>query len=63
MDWRRRTGPKKMCYVYSAKDFGINVIFGGHNATETLGIKALLAIIKNTFKDIEVEFLDAPTGL
>ncbi|MGC2310339.1 MAG: hypothetical protein WA432_01805 [Candidatus Babeliaceae bacterium] len=52
-----------MCYVYSAKDFGINVIFGGHNATETLGIKALLAIIKNTFKDIEVEFLDAPTGL
>lgn len=47
----------------TAKDFGINVIFGGHNATETIGLKALMEVLKNTYPDVELEFIDMPTGL
>ena len=40
----------------------INVIYAGHYATETVGIKALGAHLSERF-DLEVEFLDFPTGL
>lgn len=49
--------------VYStAKDAMFNVIFAGHYATETVGVKALSEIISKQFK-IETEFIDIPTGL
>lgn len=49
--------------VYSlAKDAKFNVIFAGHHATETTGVKALSKIIKNKFK-VETVFVDIPTGL
>lgn len=45
-----------------AKDAKINVIFGGHYATEILGVKALAEIIKKKFK-LETVFVDVPSGL
>ena len=44
------------------KDAKINVIFAGHYATETTGVKALSDLIKNKF-GIETVFINAPTGL
>ncbi len=45
-----------------AHDAGINVIFAGHYATETVGLKALAQVLENKFK-IKTIFLDLPTGL
>jgi len=47
---------------HTAKDAGINVIFAGHHATETLGLKALSRILQKKF-GIETVFIDLPTGL
>jgi len=47
---------------YTAKDSGMNVIFAGHHATETLGLKALSEALKKRFK-VETVFIDLPTGL
>lgn len=50
--------------VYHAvKDVGINVIFAGHHATETVGLKALSKVINKKFKDVETVFIEIPTGL
>ncbi|MBW2999644.1 Nif3-like dinuclear metal center hexameric protein [Candidatus Woesearchaeota archaeon] len=56
------TGETKHSAYHMAKDGNINVIFAGHYATETLGLKALAALLKQKF-DIEVGFIDIPTGL
>lgn len=49
--------------IYSlAKDAKFNVIFAGHHATETTGVKALSKIIKSKFK-VETIFIDIPTEL
>ena len=55
------TGDSAEVY-YTAMDAGINVIFAGHHATETTGLRALQAKIKSRFK-VETAFLDMPTGL
>ena len=47
---------------YTAKDSGMNVIFAGHHATETVGLKALSKVLEKSFK-VEVLFIDLPTGL
>lgn len=47
---------------FTAKDSGINVIFAGHHATETVGLKALSEVVERKF-DVETLFLDLPTGL
>lgn len=47
---------------HSAKDAGQNVIFAGHYATESQGIRALADKIKDQF-EIEVVYIDVPTGL
>lgn len=44
------------------KDLKFNVIFAGHYATETVGVKALGQVIEKEFK-VKVEFIEAPTGL
>jgi dinuclear metal center YbgI/SA1388 family protein len=49
------------CY-HQAHELGINVVFGGHYATETLGVKALARHLDVSF-DLETIFLDIPTGL
>lgn len=41
---------------------GVNVIFGGHYATETLGLKALQRHLRKKFR-LATEFIDLPTGM
>jgi dinuclear metal center YbgI/SA1388 family protein len=55
------TGEKEHSAYNTAKDLGINVIFAGHYATETLGVKALMDVVKKF--GVDVVFLDLPTGL
>lgn len=55
------TGEELEVY-HMAKDAGINVIFAGHHATETTGIKALQKHIDKKFK-VKTIFIDVPTGL
>jgi dinuclear metal center YbgI/SA1388 family protein len=45
-----------------AEELGINLLLGGHYATETFGVKALAAQLSSRFK-LPWEFLDFPTGL
>ncbi len=45
-----------------AEELGINVLHGGHYATETFGVKALAGDLSRRFK-VPWVFLDHPTGL
>lgn len=45
-----------------AEDLGINVLYGGHYATETFGVKALAAHLSKKFR-VPWTFVDHPTGL
>lgn len=45
-----------------AEELGLNVFYGGHYATETLGVKALAAWLSQKYK-LPWSFLDHPTGL
>jgi dinuclear metal center YbgI/SA1388 family protein len=45
-----------------AEEVGINVLYGGHYATETFGVKALAAELAGRF-GLPWSFLDHPTGL
>ena len=45
-----------------AEELGMNVLYGGHYATETFGVKALAARLSARFK-VPWTFLDHPTGL
>lgn len=45
-----------------AEELGMNVLYGGHYATETFGVKALAAELSRKFR-VPWSFLDHPTGL
>jgi dinuclear metal center YbgI/SA1388 family protein len=45
-----------------AEEMKVNLIFAGHYATETLGVKAAGEVLQKRF-GIVVEFIDHPTGL
>ncbi len=45
-----------------AEELGVNVLYGGHYATETFGVRALAADLGKTFK-LPWTFLDHPSGL
>jgi len=45
-----------------AEELGVNVLYGGHYATETFGVKALAAHLARKFA-VPWVFLDHPTGL
>jgi len=45
-----------------AEELGLNVLYGGHYATETFGVKTLAAHLSRRFK-VPWVFLDHPTGL
>jgi dinuclear metal center YbgI/SA1388 family protein len=47
---------------FDAVEWGINVIYAGHYATETLGVQALASHLADRF-DLDWEFHDHPTGL
>jgi dinuclear metal center YbgI/SA1388 family protein len=45
-----------------AEELGLNLLYGGHYATETFGVKALAEEISERF-DVPWSFVDYPTGL
>ena len=56
------TGEKNYKYHNLAKENNFNVICAGHYATETLGVKALMLLLKEKF-NVEVEFIDNPVEM
>lgn len=56
------TGESSHTYYHPARDAGQNAIFAGHYATETLGLKELARHVQKKF-DVEVHWIDCPTGL
>lgn len=46
----------------AAEEAGLNLLYGGHYATETFGVKALAAHLSGMF-NLPWEFIDHPTGL
>ena len=56
------TGETSHANFWAASDFGINVIFAGHYATETVGVQALGAHLAEKF-GVEVRFFDFPTAM
>jgi len=56
------TGEAPHWAAVAAEELGINLLLGGHYATETFGAKALAAHLSERFK-LAWEFLDFPTGL
>lgn len=47
---------------FDAMELGIHVLFGGHYATETFGVRALAMHLAERF-DLAWDFVDQPTGL
>ena len=56
------TGEGQHWTYFDAEEYGVNVLFGGHYATETLGGKALAAHLSERF-GLPWSFIDHPTGL
>lgn len=55
------TGETSHGRYHEARELGLNVVFGGHYATETAGLKALGDHLANRF-GLGIVFLDLPTG-
>jgi dinuclear metal center YbgI/SA1388 family protein len=55
------TGEVSHGSYHAAHELGLNVVFGGHYATETAGLKALAKHLADKF-GLETTFLDLPTG-
>ncbi len=55
------TGEAPHWAAVAAEELGVNLLLGGHYATETFGVKALAAHLSTKFK-IPWEFIDHPTG-
>ena len=56
------TGEAPHWAAVAAEEVGINLLLGGHYATETFGVKALAAHLSDRF-NLPWEFIDCPTGL
>jgi dinuclear metal center YbgI/SA1388 family protein len=56
------TGEAPHWAAVAAEELGVNLVIGGHYATETFGVKALAAHLSERF-GIPWEFIAAPTGL
>jgi dinuclear metal center YbgI/SA1388 family protein len=56
------TGEASHSAAVAAGELGINLLLGGHYATETFGVKALATHLSKRFK-LPWEFLNFPTGL
>ena len=56
------TGETSHAHYWQAADYGMNVIFAGHYATETVGVKALGAYLEREF-GLETKFFDFPTQM
>jgi dinuclear metal center YbgI/SA1388 family protein len=56
------TGEAPHWAAVAAEELGINLLLGGHYATETFGVKALAAHLSERF-GLSWQFLPAPSGL
>jgi dinuclear metal center YbgI/SA1388 family protein len=56
------TGETSHSAYHDAAEQGIHVIFGGHYATETVGLRALARRLENRY-DLPWVFVERPTGL
>jgi putative NIF3 family GTP cyclohydrolase 1 type 2 len=56
------TGETSHSVYHIAEEGGLNMVCGGHYATEVWGLLALARKCRQDL-DIEVEFIDIPTGL
>ena len=56
------TGEAPHWAAVAAEDLRMNLLLGGHYATEVFGVKALAAHLSKRFR-IPWEFIDCPTGL
>jgi dinuclear metal center YbgI/SA1388 family protein len=55
------TGETSHSAYHMAKESGVNLVFGGHYATETVGLRALERHVKQRYP-ITTKFIPAPTG-
>ena len=56
------TGEAPHWAAVAAEELGMNLLLGGHYATEVFGVKALAAHLSKRF-DVACAFIDCPTGL
>ncbi len=56
------TGETRHGAFHSVAELGVNVLFAGHYATETVGLRALARHLEERF-GLETVFLDLPTGM
>ena len=56
------TGEAPHWAAVAAEELGVNLLLGGHYATEVFGVKALAAHLSKRFR-VPWEFIDCPTGL
>jgi len=56
------TGETSHSAYHTAREARLNLVCGGHYATETVGVKALGALLTAEF-GLPVKFMDVPTGL
>jgi dinuclear metal center YbgI/SA1388 family protein len=56
------TGEAPHWSAVAAEELGMNLLLGGHYATEVFGVKALAAHLSKRFR-VPWEFIDCPTGL
>lgn len=56
------TGELAYSYHHVSKENKINIVCGGHYATEKYGVKALMPLLKEKF-NVEVEFIDVPVPM
>jgi dinuclear metal center YbgI/SA1388 family protein len=56
------TGEAPHWAAVAAEELGMNLLLGGHYATEVFGVKALAAHLSKRFR-VPWEFIDFPTGL
>lgn len=56
------TGETSHAEFYAAQNAGLNVIYGGHYTTETVGVQCLGEHLRDKF-GLEFEFVDLPTGM
>lgn len=56
------TGETSHAEYYAAQNAGLNVIYGGHYTTETVGVQCLGEHLRDRF-GVDFEFVDLPTGL
>jgi len=56
------TGESPHWAAVAAEEVGVNLLLGGHYATEVFGVKALATHLSKRFR-VPWEFIDCPTGL